>query len=247
MIEVKNITRDFGKGFGIFDVSFNIPDGKIIAFIGDNGAGKTTTINAISSELKLQFGEVLIDGESIFENNNLQHVAFFPDTDLIPKNMTIHDYVRYVSAAHGVRKKEMEERIENIYEMLGISEIKDKKIKLLSSGLKKRGIMSAVLIVKPKYIFFDEPTANLDIEAKLEFIQIIKTLKSMGVTVIITSHLIEELQEIADHLVLIQKGKIVYDKSFDGNNERIMDIYKKFAHPTEIKDDVIGELYGGEK
>ncbi|AHI52880.1 ABC transporter ATP-binding protein [Spiroplasma culicicola] len=243
MIELKNVTRQFKEGMGIKDVSFKIADNSVVVFIGDNGAGKTTTIRAIASELKLQKGEILIDGQSLFENNNLKRLAFFPDTEVIPKDLNVDEYVRYTCAAHGIRRKKMLEKSEGIFKLLNLEPYINKKIKFLSSGIKKRVAMASVLALSPTYIFFDEPTANLDIESKIEFQQIIKVLSSIGVTILITSHLIEELQEIATHLVLINKGEIVYDKEFDPKTEKIIEIYKKFTKSIEIDTEVIQKLY----
>ncbi|QHX36611.1 ABC transporter ATP-binding protein [Spiroplasma sp. BIUS-1] len=243
MIELKNITRIFKDGKGIHDINFNIPEKSIVVFIGNNGAGKTTTIRAISGELKLHSGEVLIDGEDLFKNKNLNKVAFFPDTNLIPRGMTVFEYVRYTCAAYGIRKAEMNEKVTPIYELLGITQYINTKIKHLSSGTKKKVAMVTALVLSPKYIIFDEPTANLDIESKIEFIEIIRVLNSLDVSIMITSHLIEELEDIATHVVLINEGKIVYNNEFDRKKEKILDIYKNFIEKPVFDKEIIKDLY----
>ncbi|AUM62601.1 ABC transporter ATP-binding protein [Spiroplasma monobiae] len=243
MIELKNVTRIFKDEKGIKDLNFEIPEKSIVVFIGNNGAGKTTAIRAISGELKLHSGEVLIDGEDLFKNNNLKKIAFFPDTNSIPRGMTVYEYVRYSCAAHGIRESFMLEKTTPIYELLGISGYINTKIKHLSSGTKKKVAMVSALVLSPKYIIFDEPTANLDIESKIEFIEIIRVLNSLNVSIMITSHLIEELEDIATHVVLINDGKIVYKNEFDKKKEKILDIYKKFVEKPIFNKEIIKDLY----
>lgn len=244
MIEIKNLTRHFKKGAGLFDVSFEIPQGSIVAFVGDNGAGKTTTIKAIFNELRLESGSVLLNGESIFGEQRLQDVAFFPDTNNVPMQMKLKDYVNYIGAANGMDLHDLKDISNEVYEILELEPYINKKIKSLSAGWKKRAIMASVLVRRPKYLILDEPTANLDVQSKQEFIDILKELSDLGVTIMITSHIIEELQEIANRLVLIVKGRIVYDLPFNNKTEKIMDIYDKFAHQKESGAiDYVGNIY----
>ncbi|AGR40808.1 ABC transporter ATP-binding protein [Spiroplasma taiwanense] len=243
MIEIKNISRKLGN-FSLSNVTFTINDGAVVAFVGDNGAGKTTTIKALFGELKLDSGEILINGQNLFLNNNLKRIAFFPDSNNIPLNIKVHDYLVYICAANGFSKEETELNVDNAYRLLELRPYKDKKIKELSSGWKKKAIMASVLVRAPEYIIFDEPTANVDVESKLYFMDIIKLLSKAGITILITSHIIEELQEIANYLVLIKKGEIVHAQNFDNKKNHIMDIYKQHMK-NPIKDlQILRWLYG---
>ncbi|AKX33761.1 ABC transporter ATP-binding protein [Spiroplasma litorale] len=246
MIEIKEVSRKIGN-FSLKKVSFNINNGDVIAFVGDNGAGKTTTIKALFGELKIDSGSILIDGENLFKNNNLRKVAFFPDSNNVPLNMKLSDYLRYICAANDLSKEETELNTEYVYRLLELKPFKDKLIKKLSSGWKKKAIMASVLIRKPKYIIFDEPTANVDVESKMYFMEIFRLLAKVGITILITSHIIEELQEVANHLVLIRRGEIVHDAKFDNSKEKIMDVYKKYMQ-SPIKDlSILRNLYANQK
>ncbi|QGS51555.1 ABC transporter ATP-binding protein [Spiroplasma tabanidicola] len=242
MIEIKKITRDLG-GFFLNQVSFTIKKGAVVAFVGDNGAGKTTTIKSLFGEIKLDSGEILIDGESLFINENLQRIAFFPDSNNVPMDMTLKDYVKYICAINAMSSKQTKERSKEVFEMLGLEKYINKKFRELSAGWKKRAIMASVLIRSPEFIVFDEPTANVDVEAKLSFMNILHELSKIGVTILITSHILEELQEVANYLVLIKNGEIVYEKDFDNQKESIAQIYKKLMAEKSDNIKLLSEIY----
>ncbi len=242
MIEVKNITRDLG-GFVINQVSFTIKKGSVVAFVGDNGAGKTTTIKALFGELKLEQGEILMDGKSIFEEQNLQRIAFFPDSNSVPLNMKLKDYVAYICAVNNISKNEAQENADKVFKMLSLEPYKNKKIKSLSAGWKKRAIMASVLVRAPEYIVFDEPTANVDVEAKLSFMNILHELSRIGVTILITSHILEELQEVANYVVFIRDGEIVLEKDFDNKSESIAKLYKEIMAEKNNGEKLLKEIY----
>ncbi|AUM62354.1 ABC transporter ATP-binding protein [Spiroplasma monobiae] len=242
MIEIKNITRDLG-GFVINQVSFKIKKGSVVAFVGDNGAGKTTTIKALFGELKLEQGEILMDGQNIFEEENLQRIAFFPDSNSVPLNMKVKDYVSYVCAVNGMSKQDAQESASKIFAMLSLEPYINKKIKSLSAGWKKRAIMASVLVRTPEYIVFDEPTANVDVEAKLSFMNILHELSKIGVTILITSHILEELQEVANYVVFIRDGEVVMEKDFDNRTESIAALYKEVMAEKNNKEKLLKEIY----
>ncbi|AKU79346.1 ABC transporter ATP-binding protein [Spiroplasma turonicum] len=245
MIELKNITREVG-GFLLNKVSFKIKKGSVVAFVGDNGAGKTTTIKAMFGELNLDSGSITIDGEDIFKNNNLRKVAFFPDSNNVPMELSLRDYVNYLCSVNGMSKKEIKNNSKEVFKMLGLEKFVNKRLGQLSAGWKKRAIMASILVRTPDYIILDEPTANVDVEAKLSFMNILHELRNIGVTILITSHILEELQEMANYLVLINEGQIVYESDFDNKKESIADIYKKFRLNKVDKEKILKELYQNE-
>ncbi|AHI52460.1 ABC transporter ATP-binding protein [Spiroplasma culicicola] len=242
MIEVKKITRDLG-GFFLNQVSFTIKKGSVVAFVGDNGAGKTTTIKALFGELRLDSGQILMNGKDILDDQNLQRIAFFPDSNNVPMNMKLKDYVSYICAVNGMSKKQAQDRAEAVYTMLGLEPYVNKKLKSLSAGWKKRAIMASVLVRAPEFIVFDEPTANVDVEAKLSFMNILHELSNIGVTILITSHILEELQEVANYLVLIKNGEIVYENDFDNKTQKISDIYKTINAQKTDNISLLNDVY----
>ncbi|QEH61287.1 ABC transporter ATP-binding protein [Spiroplasma chinense] len=242
MIRIENLTKKY-KDFSIENISFQILKDELIAFVGDNGAGKTTTIKAIFDLIKRDGGEIYYNNESLFSNSNLTKIAFFPDSNNIPLELTVLDYMEYIAAVTSLGKKEFYARSENILEMLEFRDAKKKKLKNLSAGMKKRAVMAAILVSKPEFIILDEPTANLDVEAKIEFIELIKKLHEKGVGILITSHIIEELQEVANKLIIIKKGKLVFNEKIDNKNISIKEIYLKFKDDKESKLGGLDKIY----
>lgn len=243
MIEIKNISKQIGKQKILNNVCFNIPKNKIIGFIGDNGAGKTSTIKCIFGEFKIDSGEILFEGEDIKINNNIQKLAFFPDSNNIPLDLTVLDFMDYVASLKGIDNKKIKINSDKIILFLNLEKYKNKKLKQLSAGLKKRAIMAATLILQPEYIILDEPTANLDIDTKLEFLNILKKLNTKGITIMITSHLIDELQELIDYLVIIKNGEVVYNNEIDVKKEKIVDIYNQYINKPELNLEMVDEIY----
>ncbi|WP_334198985.1 ABC transporter ATP-binding protein [Spiroplasma clarkii] len=214
----------------------------IIGLVGMNGSGKTILMKSIFNLIRFNKGQILIDGDNLFKQQNLKRIAFFPDQNTVPLDLTVQEYWQYIATLVNLSTKEFKIKEEKSIKLTKLEKLYKKTIKQLSSGEKKRAIMGSVLLTEPELIFFDEPTANLDINATAEMLEIIKQLSSIGVGIFITSHDAEEMQDLINHLVLIKDGKILYDQAFDKGKEKLVDIYKSFyknqdaINPEYIKD-----------
>jgi len=225
---VENLTKKFRGGAGVENVSFKADHGQIIGFLGANGAGKTTTIRLIFGLLKRKSGTVTLNGKDVLKGNILEKIAFFPDQNNYPVNYKIEEYIIYNAELSGISKKEIAKKTNEILEALNLEENRKQTFKKLSAGMQKRALLASTLITDPEIIILDEPTANLDVNSRVDFLQTLVSLAKRGVTIIITSHIIAELQEIIDHLLIMKDGKIVYDNSFNNKKEKIQDVYSKF-------------------
>ncbi|AGM25876.1 ABC transporter ATP-binding protein [Spiroplasma syrphidicola EA-1] len=226
---VKNLTKQFNKTSGIdkINFSFNLTD--IVGFVGANGAGKTTTIKAIFNELKTSAGEVTVNGEPFKIYNKDNKIGFLPDSTNLPQDIKVKEYLELVGILAKINSKELKERIMLLLDMFDLTDSKNKLIRELSAGMQKRAAIAGVMIFKPKFIFMDEPTANLDVEARIEILNIIKSLNQKGIGFFITTHIIDELEKIINKLIIIEAGTIVYETDFNHKKDNIMEIYQKYV------------------
>lgn len=228
-ITLSNINKTIKNKQLLSNLSLEFDSKNITAFIGDNGMGKTTTLRTIFGVYKKTAGDIKVNGINfkVFNKNN--DIAFIPEQIDFNKNEPVINYLELIANLANLSKSDFKIRLEKLvkYFNLEMNDIKAKKIKDLSAGMQKKVLLISVLLYKPKYIFFDEPTANLDVQSRLEFLKIIKSLNQSGIGICITSHIIEELQEIVNHLIIINTGKIIYDAAFDKTKEKIADIYNK--------------------
>lgn len=210
MIEIKEITKTFGKVRAIDHLTVTMLAGECIALIGPNGCGKTTLIKSILGMVLPEMGMILFDGKNI--KGNIQYrsdIGYMPQIGRYPENMTIGQVIEMIMEI----RAEKHEYDRDLYEQFGIEKLLDKKMRTLSGGTTQK--VSAVLafLFDPKVLILDEPTAGLDpIASELLKKKIVET-RSKGKLIIITSHILSELEEFVSQVVFMQDGKLVLHKS----------------------------------
>ncbi|WP_342259317.1 ABC transporter ATP-binding protein [Spiroplasma endosymbiont of Dioctria linearis] len=239
MIEIKNISKVFKKSKGIFNISFSINEGDITGLIGDNGAGKTTLIKSIMGDYKLDEGEIEFFGD----NKNFRLlIGYFPDQNNFPKSEKIYDYCRYILDLKKIKIKDIKEKFDNLVNMLGLEEYINYTFEKLSSGMQKRALLIPLLLTDPKLIILDEPTENLDVNSRLEFLKLIKYLSTeFKIMILITSHNINELEDYINKVIFLKNGKICYKDKFEKSKSSLIDLYHKHLG-TENKHMVFDDL-----
>ncbi|AXK51709.1 ABC transporter ATP-binding protein [Spiroplasma alleghenense] len=245
MLKLENVTKIFKNGKGIKDVSFEVPQNSVCGFLGDNGMGKTTTIKSIFQQYLTSDGLITYKGESLKNRDTLLKFGLFPDSGAIPIEYKYEDYVKFLALLYRVPKKTALKKLKELNEIFSLEGYEKKSLSALSAGMLKRAMLVTIMIIDPEVVILDEPTANLDVESRKEFIEILRFLKEKGKTIIITSHIVEELQTIIDYLVFIDNGEIKYSSSFDNSKEKIADIYEK--HKTKSTKNRLEELRNYEK
>ncbi|WP_257789182.1 ATP-binding cassette domain-containing protein [Spiroplasma clarkii] len=213
--------------------------GDIIGLVGDNGAGKSTFIKCIFKEYDKDEGEVLLNGSSIYEQRSLSSLCFFPDQSVYPKGIKIKDYCLLDAQLAGINKTAALKRLQELLELFGLADYLNKTFAQLSAGMQKKMMLVITLVSNPKYIFLDEPTANLDVNSRIELLGIIKTLSQKGIGILITSHIIDELQGIINKLVIIDSGLQVYNAKFDAQIESIQKIYSSVSSRIKINQEKV--------
>lgn len=217
IVEVKNLTKKYKKLTAIDDLSFEIKEGEILGLLGPNGSGKSTTINCLLSLLRYESGSIKIFGKEmspdLYEVKKeigviFQEVAVFEE-------LTVYDNIDYFCGLY-IEDKELRKRyVEEAIDLVGIGEFKKFYPKQLSGGLLRRLNIACGIAHKPKLIFLDEPTVAVDPQSRNNILDGIKKLRDSGVTILYTTHYMEEVEMICDRIIILDKGKILAEGTSD--------------------------------
>ena len=216
MIEVKHLTKKYGSGVAVSDLSFKVESGKIYGFLGPNGAGKSTTMNIIAGCLAPTEGQVLIGGYDICEEPDeaKRLIGYLPEQPPLYPDMTPEEYLTFVGRAKGLRGAELHEEIEYVMDATCIGGMRSRLIKNLSKGYKQRVGIAQAMLGSPEIIILDEPTVGLD---PRQIIYIRSLIKKLGErhTVILSSHILSEISAVCDYVMIISHGKLVASSPID--------------------------------
>lgn len=210
MITVEHLTKRYGSVTAVDDISFTIEDGHIYGFLGPNGAGKSTTMNIMTGCLAATSGEVKIDGFDIFEQARQakQCIGYLPEIPPLYTDETPEEYLRFVAEAKGIAKRDIPAEITRVMRETRLTEMGGRLIRNLSKGYRQRVGIAQALLGNPRYIILDEPTVGLD---PLQIIEIRDLIRELGEkhTVILSSHILSEVQAICESVLIIAHGKLV--------------------------------------
>ena len=209
IIQISHLSKTYKDGtVALEDINLDITDGEIIALLGPNGAGKTTLISAICGITNISSGKVTVGGHDVIENYKKTRALI----GLVPQEIALQPFEKVIDVVRNSRNlfgcANDDSHIEKILRRLLLWDKKDKRIVELSGGMKRRVIIAKALSHEPKILFLDEPTAGVDVDLRFDMWELIKKLREDGTTIILTTHYIEEAEEIADRISIIDKGKI---------------------------------------
>lgn len=209
IIEIENLKKHFKEVKAVDDLSFNVKEGELFAFLGVNGAGKSTTINIISGVLKKDGGKVKICGydlDNSAENVNANIGIVFQNS-VLDKKLSVYENLKYRANLYGIFGKQFKERIEEVCELLNLKEILKRPVQKLSGGQRRRADIARALFHNPKLLILDEPTTGLDPSTRITVWNVVEKLrKENGLTVFLTTHYMEEAAD-ADYVVILDSGK----------------------------------------
>ena len=210
MIEVKNVTKKYGKSVAVEDISFSINDGEIVGLLGPNGAGKSTTMNILTGYIEQTSGEVTIEGYNTLKKPRKakKQIGYMPEGVPLYTDLTVKEFVTYMAELKQVNRKIRKEKVQKVIEQTGLKEVQNKLTKNLSRGYKQRVSMAGALVGEPKILILDEPTVGLDPKQITEIRNLIKELGKTH-TIILSSHILSEVSQICNKVIIINKGKIV--------------------------------------
>ena len=223
-IAINNLSKVYKNGFNALkSVNLNIKKGEIFAMLGPNGAGKPTLISIICGIVKPSSGEVTVDGFDIIEDyrETRSRIGLVPQELMLEQFETVFNNVTYSRGLYG--KKPNPEHIEKILKQLSLWDKKDQRLRQLSGGMKRRVLIAKALSHEPTVLFLDEPTAGVDVELRQDMWKIVEELRKTGVTIILTTHYIEEAEAIADRVGVINQGEIIVV-------EETKELLKKMGH-----------------
>ena len=210
MIEIKNITKNYGNYYAVRNISFEVKDGEIVGFLGRNGAGKTTTMNMITGFIEPTDGQIIVDGYSIEDRPNKvkSMIGYMPEGVPLYNELTVKEFVSYMADLKKVKRKEKKQLVDEAIKATGLEKVQNKLTKNLSRGYKQRVSLAGTIVSKPKILILDEPTVGLDPKQVIEIRELIKSF-GKDHTVLLSSHILSEVSQICEKVVIIDKGEIV--------------------------------------
>lgn len=227
-ITVENFSKSFGNLKAVDNLSFEVNDGEVFAFLGANGSGKTTTIRCLLKIYQKDRGDLLINGEEFSEKFN-SRIGYLPEERGLYKGVSTSEILQYTARLRGLSPNEAKKKCDSYLEYVGLSEHKEKKVSQLSSGMQQKVQLGTALIHHPEILILDEPFKGLDPVNRQLFIDIFVERAKKGTTILYSTHVIDEAQKMADSLLIIKDGKrLEYGK--------VNDVRKKYGSDNIILD-----------
>ena len=206
-----DLTKCYGKLLAVDHINFNVKKGEIFGFLGPNGAGKTTTINMLTGVTKPTSGTAFISGFDVTREpiKAKELVGVVPEVSFLYDEMTAWDNINFSAKLHSVTKKKRTALAKEFLLLFGLNERRNNRVGTFSGGMKKRLIIATALMHEPETLFLDEPTTGLDVQSARQIRDLIKELNEKGTTVFLTTHYIEEADQLCQRIAIINRGKII--------------------------------------
>ncbi len=219
-VEVNNLTKIYGSQKALDNISFTANEGEILGFLGPNGAGKSTTMKIATGFISATEGTVTIDGLDVSKEDlaSRKHIGYLPEHNPLYLEMYVHEYLEFSGKVYGMKGESLKASIQKVISQCGLELEQNKKISALSKGYRQRVGLAQALLHDPKVLILDEPTTGLDPNQILEIRKLIKEV-SKDKTVIFSTHIMQEVQALCDRVIIINKGKIIIDKTISELND----------------------------
>ncbi|TYS63574.1 ABC transporter ATP-binding protein [Sutcliffiella horikoshii] len=211
MIETINLTKKYGKFTALDSLNLKVEKGTVFGFVGHNGAGKSTTFSILSTLLAPTSGTAFVNGYDVTKNPKMvrKYIGYMPDFFGVYDQFKTDEYLDFYGASYGIPLEERQKLIPQLLELVNLTDKKDAYVDVLSRGMKQRLCLARALIHDPEVLILDEPASGLDPRARIEMREILRELKTMGKTIMISSHILPELAEMCDEIGVINGGKLV--------------------------------------
>lgn len=210
-VELKNLQKNFGATVAVDNISLAIPKGKIVSLLGPNGAGKSTTISMICGLLHPEGGTIEVMGKT-FDKQAVdikKLLGYVPQEIALYEDLSAEENLRFWGRLYGLSREELVRRTEEVLEITGLTERKNDRVGTFSGGMKRRLNIGAALLHRPKILIMDEPTVGIDPQSRRHILDNVKEINRSGVTVLYTTHYMEEAQELSHYIAIMDRGKVV--------------------------------------
>ncbi|HCG4536322.1 TPA: ABC transporter ATP-binding protein, partial [Salmonella enterica subsp. enterica serovar Typhi str. AG3] len=211
MVDIQGLTKKYGSFTALDNLTLSLDEGVVFGFVGANGAGKSTTFSILSTLLSPTAGDAFINGKSVVREPKevRKQIGYMPDFFGVYDQLKADEYLDFYGASYGLSAAERQVLIPQLLELVNLTHKRYEYVDLLSRGMKQRLCLARSLIHDPKVLILDEPASGLDPRARVEMRDILKHLKSMGKTILISSHILPELAEMCDEIGVIDNGKLI--------------------------------------
>ncbi len=222
IVQVRGLTRSFGDFVAVRDLSFDVPEGDIFGFIGPNGAGKTTTLRILATLLEPTAGDVLVDGLCVVNDTEdvRRVIGYMPDYFGVYDGVTVEEYLDFFASAYRIERPRRAAILRDVMELTDLGCLRGRMVSSLSKGMKQRLCLAKTLVHDPKVLILDEPASALDPRARIEMRVLLKELRRMGKTIIISSHILTELSDLCSSVAIIEKGELIECGTMDLLHEK---------------------------
>jgi ABC-2 type transport system ATP-binding protein len=236
VITAENLTKVYGKRTALDHVSFEVPEGEIFGFVGPNGAGKTTTLRILAGLLEPTGGHASIGGVDVARQPDLVHsrLGYMPDFFGVYDQLTVSEYLDFYAACYRQPKERRVKVVAQLLELIGLTERRDQMVDTLSRGLKQRLCLARALVHDPVVLLLDEPASGLDPRARVDMREILKELRRMGKTIIISSHILPELTELCTMIGIIDHGRMQVTGS-------VQEVVQRLSAGRRLRITVVGD------
>lgn len=233
MIECRDLTKKYGDLYALDRLTLKLDQGDVFGFIGPNGAGKTTTMRILATLLNPSWGEASVCGYSIYTGSKeiRRSIGYMPDFFGVYDDMKVIEYLEFFAAAYRIKGPERRKKCDQVLDLVDLGYKRDALVTSLSRGMTQRLGLARVLLHEPQVLLLDEPASGLDPRARIEMRELIKELRGMNKTIMVSSHILPELADICNKIGIIERGKLLFNGTTD---EAIREVRKKRTYIVSV-------------
>lgn len=238
ILKIDNISKNFGRKVALKDISFSLEDG-VYGLLGDNGAGKSTLMRILTTVLKPSSGRVEVDGNSIkvLGDKYRSLLGYMPQEFFVYPTLTARGFLEYMGSLKGISEKDLKNKIDEVLEFVNLKDVANKRVVTFSGGMKRRIGIAQAIINDPKIIILDEPTAGLDPQERIRFLNILGDMGKNKI-IIISTHIVSEIEAISRDVIVMKKGKLVEK----GDIDTLVETMNNRVWETEVKPNCLKEI-----